>query len=62
MWSNDDVWEFIRDNKVPYNLLHDEGYPSIGCMPCTRPVAEGGDTRDGRWPGARKKECGMHAL
>ena len=59
-WTKRDVWKFISDNNVPYNPLHDQGYPSIGCWPCTRAVAEGDDDRAGRWAGSAKKECGLH--
>ncbi len=61
-WTKKDVWKFILDNDVPYNPLHDQGYPSIGCWPCTKPVGEGGDERDGRWAGSMKKECGLHVI
>ncbi len=63
-WSNEDVWKFIRDNNVPYNLLHDDGYPSIGCAPCTRAVSEGEDIRAGRWwwEKPEQKECGLHVV
>lgn len=61
-WTKRDVWAFVVANKVPYNPLHDQGYPSIGCWPCTRPVAPGGDERDGRWAGQAKTECGLHSL
>jgi phosphoadenosine phosphosulfate reductase len=61
-WTRRDVWKFIVDNDIPYNLLHDEGYPSIGCRPCTRPVAEGQGERDGRWAGTTKTECGLNVL
>lgn len=61
-WSSDDVWAHIREHGLPYNALHDQGYPSIGCAPCTRAVAAGEDERSGRWwwetDGAR--ECGLH--
>ncbi len=64
-WSNDDVWEYLRANRVPYNALHDRGYPSIGCEPCTRAVRAGEHPRAGRWwwenAGARK-ECGLHEI
>ena len=62
-WSEDDVWDFIKENKVPYNKLHDKGYPSIGCAPCTRAVKEGEDIRSGRWwwENPEHKECGLHA-
>lgn len=61
-WSNDEVWEYIRNYGVPYNKLHDEGYPSIGCAPCTRAVAPGEDIRAGRWwwENPEDKECGLH--
>ncbi|MBT3270321.1 phosphoadenylyl-sulfate reductase [Candidatus Poribacteria bacterium] len=59
-WDSDDVWACIRENDIPYNTLHDNGYPSIGCWPCTRSVAEGGDERSGRWSGLNKAECGIH--
>ena len=59
-WTSKDVWAFIRANDVPYNPLHDAGYPSIGCWPCTTPVAEGEDPRAGRWRGFQKNECGLH--
>jgi phosphoadenosine phosphosulfate reductase len=61
-WTFRDVWGFIHKNKVPYNPLHDRGYPSIGCRPCTRAVAEGEDERAGRWAGKVKKECGLHVI
>ena len=59
-WTADDVWRFVRAHDVPYNPLHDEGYPSIGCHPCTTPVAAGEDPRSGRWRGREKQECGLH--
>jgi len=59
-WAEDDVWAYIRRNDVPYNVLHDDGYPSIGCMPCTRRVQAGEDRRAGRWSGFDKTECGIH--
>jgi phosphoadenosine phosphosulfate reductase len=52
----------VVDNDVPYNPLHDQNYPSIGCWPCTEPVQEGADERSGRWAGSRKKECGLHVI
>lgn len=61
-WSKKDVWGFIHRHDVPYNKLHDEGYPSIGCQPCTRPVLQGEDDRAGRWAGKVKKECGLHVI
>jgi phosphoadenosine phosphosulfate reductase len=59
-WSKSDVWSYIRKNDVPYNPLHDRGYPSIGCTHCTRAVREGEDERAGRWSGFAKTECGLH--
>ena len=61
-WTKKDVWSFIVTHDVPYNPLHDQGYPSIGCWPCTRPVAAGEDERAGRWAGTVKKECGLHVI
>lgn len=61
-WSDDDIWDYIRQYDVPYNELHDSNYPSIGCAPCTRPVQPGEDARAGRWWWEQdsKKECGLH--
>jgi phosphoadenosine phosphosulfate reductase len=62
-WSSEQVWDYIRANEVPYNPLHDVGYPSIGCAPCTRAVTPGEDPRAGRWwweLGPDAKECGIH--
>ena len=61
-WSEEDVWNYIKENKVPYNKLHDKGFPSIGCAPCTRAVKEGEDIRAGRWwwENPEHKECGLH--
>lgn len=61
-WSEEAVWKYIEDNKVPYNKLHKLGYPSIGCAPCTRPIKEGEDIRSGRWwwENPEHKECGLH--
>jgi phosphoadenosine phosphosulfate reductase len=59
-WTKSDVWRRILDEGVPYNPLHDQGYPSIGCWPCTRPVEPGEDERAGRWSGRAKTECGLH--
>jgi phosphoadenosine phosphosulfate reductase len=61
-WSEADVWQYIRSNNVPYNPLHDKGYPSIGCEPCTRAIRPGEDIRAGRWwwESADSKECGLH--
>lgn len=61
-WTKKDVWGFVHKNDVPYNALHDRDYPSIGCWPCTRPVAAGEDDRAGRWAGKVKKECGLHVI
>jgi phosphoadenosine phosphosulfate reductase len=61
-WTRNDVWRFILEHEVPYNPLHDLGYPSIGCWPCTAAVGEGGDEREGRWVGSAKKECGLHVI
>ena len=54
-------WDFVRSNDVPFNLLHEQGYPSIGCVPCTSRVLSGEDPRAGRWRGREKKECGIHS-
>ncbi|HEX8089175.1 MAG TPA: phosphoadenylyl-sulfate reductase [Blastocatellia bacterium] len=59
-WSKSDVWSYVRKNDVPYNPLHEQGYPSIGCTHCTRAVREGEDERAGRWSGFAKTECGLH--
>ena len=60
-WTEDDAWDYIRDNKIPYNDLHDQGYPSIGCTNCTRAVLPGEDARAGRWSEFEDKvECGIH--
>jgi phosphoadenosine phosphosulfate reductase len=61
-WTYEQVWDYIRKNSVPYNRLHDRGYPSIGCAPCTRPVKPGEDFRAGRWwwESPDTKECGLH--
>lgn len=59
-WGNDEVWSYIQLNDLPYNILHDEGYPSIGCVPCTRSVPPGESMRAGRWRGREKLECGIH--
>jgi phosphoadenosine phosphosulfate reductase len=60
-WTADDVWSYIKTNGVPYNALHDRGYPSIGCAPCTRAVKPGEDSRAGRWWWeSSEKECGLH--
>ncbi|OGT00245.1 MAG: phosphoadenosine phosphosulfate reductase [Gallionellales bacterium RIFCSPLOWO2_12_FULL_59_22] len=61
-WSNKDVWAYIRQNNVPYNKLHDQFYPSLGCAPCTRSITPGEDIRAGRWwwEDPANKECGLH--
>jgi phosphoadenosine phosphosulfate reductase len=61
-WSEREVWEYLRSRDVPYNPLHDRGFRSIGCVPCTRPTAAGEDLRAGRWwwEDAQTKECGLH--
>jgi phosphoadenosine phosphosulfate reductase len=59
-WTSKEVWRFIFRNDVPYNRLHDRGFPSIGCRPCTAAVGAGADPRSGRWQGAAKTECGLH--
>jgi phosphoadenosine phosphosulfate reductase len=61
-WSSRDVWAYIKENGVPYNVLHDRGYPSIGCAPCTRAVKPYEDERAGRWwwESADSRECGLH--
>ncbi|MCG8588269.1 MAG: phosphoadenylyl-sulfate reductase [Proteobacteria bacterium] len=61
-WSHEDVWSYVRDHNVPVNRLHREGYPSVGCAPCTRAVQPGDDPRSGRWwwENAETRECGLH--
>ena len=63
-WSEDDVWQYIRNNQVPFNPLHEKGYPSIGCEPCTRAIQPGEDIRAGRWwwESPDSKECGLHIV
>jgi phosphoadenosine phosphosulfate reductase len=61
-WTSKDVWRHVVDHDVPYNPLHDRGYPSIGCATCTSPVAPGEDPRSGRWRGSAKRECGLHVV
>lgn len=63
-WSKEEVWWYIISHQLPYNPLHDQGYPSIGCWPdcCTRAVKDGEDERAGRWAGTDKKECGLHTF
>jgi phosphoadenosine phosphosulfate reductase len=59
-WDEKRVWNYIKDHHVPYNPLHDQGYPSIGCMPCTTAAPVGGDERAGRWAGTDRTECGIN--
>lgn len=61
-WTSKQVWHYIHDHDVPYNALHDQDYPSIGCTHCTRAVRPGEDQRAGRWPGFNKTECGLHII
>jgi phosphoadenosine phosphosulfate reductase len=61
-WTSKQVWNYIRTHDVPYNALHDQNYPSIGCTHCTRAVRPGEDPRTGRWPGFAKTECGLHII
>jgi phosphoadenosine phosphosulfate reductase len=55
-WTEKDVWTYLNERELPYNPLHDQGYASIGCAPCTLP----GSGREGRWAGSEKTECGLH--
>jgi phosphoadenosine phosphosulfate reductase len=59
-WTKKEVWNLISKEDIPYNPLHDKGFPSVGCWPCTRAVQLGEDERAGRWSGFAKKECGLH--
>jgi len=61
-WTTEEIWRYVKDNEVPYNALHDRGYPSIGCAPCTRAITVGEDIRAGRWwwENPETKECGLH--
>ena len=63
-WTNAEVWEYLKQNDVPYNKLHDQFYPSIGCAPCTRAITPGEDIRSGRWwwENPQNKECGLHVV
>lgn len=61
-WTKKEVWGLIAEQDIPYNPLHDQGYTSIGCFPCTRAVMFGEDERAGRWSGTAKTECGLHTL
>ncbi len=62
-WTEKQTWDFVNENKIPYNTLHDKGFPSIGCQPCTRAIMPGEDVRSGRWwwENPETKECGLHA-
>lgn len=62
-WTEEELWDYIKKNHVPYNSLHDKNYPSIGCQPCTMPVKPGSDVRSGRWwwENPEHKECGLHS-
>lgn len=61
-WSEENTWKYIKENKIPYNVLHDKGFPSIGCQPCTRAIEKDEDVRAGRWwwENPETKECGLH--
>jgi phosphoadenosine phosphosulfate reductase len=59
-WDDKQIWNYLKDNHVPYNPLHDQGYPSIGCMPCTSQPGEGEEARAGRWAGSDRTECGIN--
>ncbi len=61
-WSEEQTWDYVKKNSIPYNALHDKGFPSIGCQPCTRAIKEGEDIRAGRWwwENPEQKECGLH--
>lgn len=61
-WSREAVWDYIKTHNIPYNALHDRGYRSIGCWPCTRPTDAGENERAGRWTGFDKAECGIHTF
>lgn len=60
-WTEEMVWTYVREHDLPYNELHDAGFPSLGCVPCTRAIVSGEELRAGRWPGSGKTECGLHA-
>jgi len=62
-WSEKQLWDYIKENDIPYNKLHDQGFPSIGCQPCTRAIQKGEDLRSGRWwwEMPDSKECGLHS-
>lgn len=58
-WTQKQIQDFVEENSIPYNELYDQGYPSVGCWPCTRPIKEGEDIRAGRWDGLGRIECGL---
>ncbi len=59
-WTSEEIWQYIHLYDLPYNSLHDQGYPSLGCRPCTQPALDGAGARSGRWTGFAKTECGIH--
>jgi phosphoadenosine phosphosulfate reductase len=59
-WTSNEIWDYMRKHDIPYNELHDRGYPSISCTHCTRAIQPGESERAGRWPGFAKTECGLH--
>ena len=61
-WSSAQVWAWLREHELPYNTLHDQGYPTIGCTHCTHPVLAGASARSGRWQDFNKTECGIHTM
>lgn len=61
-WSRDAIWAYLKEHQIPYNALHDQGYRSIGCQPCTRKAGDAGSERAGRWTGFNKTECGIHTF
>jgi len=61
-WTKERVWHHLRQHKIPYNPLHDRGYGSVGCQPCTRQCGNGENERAGRWIGFNKVECGIHTF
>jgi phosphoadenosine phosphosulfate reductase len=63
LWSEAEVIDYVKSNNVPYNKMHEQGYPSIGCQPCTRAINPGEDIRAGRWwwENPDKRECGLHS-
>ncbi len=61
-WTRKDVWRHIFTHELPYNALHDRGFDSVGCAPCTRPSTDPADERSGRWVGHAKTECGLHTM